>query len=151
MIHLPAAEVIVSFRDASGSVGRTTANVAGGTEIAAARAAVGGLLGPLAAASSCAIVQYSITWNTVLFDGRGDGPQRDEHRAALIFATDQVDQYAAAFLPGVAGDLVESDGDIDIEQAAIADLAAALVAGPWTNPFGANITELLTAYLEIKP
>lgn len=151
MPHRPAAEVNISLRDSSGSVGRVQLNVGGSVELAAARGAVEALLGPLASAIGCAVVGYSITYTTHLSDGPTDGPQRENTRGAFIFQTATEDQYHVAELPGISAAFILPDNLIDVDAPAVAALVDALVAGPWVNPFGYDLVELAAAYAEFIP
>lgn len=150
MPNLPAAEVIISLRDASASVGRVSLYIADSTTIAAARAATQGLLGPLSALTGCAIVGYSVIYSTHLNDARGTGPQLKAYRGIFVWTCDQVDERAVTYLPGIKTELIDAQTQ-EVRQSLIADLVSAVTSGPFINPFGYDITELETAYLQIDP
>lgn len=150
MINLPAAEVVISLRDGSGSVGRVMANVGDGTSITAARGAIQTLLGPLSSLSRCAMVGYSVSYTTFISSAAGDAGQLALARGLFVFATDQEDQYLTLAVPGINPELVALDGTVDPAQPDVAAFIGQVV-GQVTNPFGAVATELLASYLQIDP
>lgn len=137
MIDLAAAEVIISFRDGSEAVGRLHANVAGGTELAAAL-------------SGCAVVGYSVTWTTHVSDTKAAPGEPTAGRGVFVFATDQVDEYLVLALPGIDDDLV-TGWEIDPAQELVEQFVDAVIDGPWANPFGHNVTALEVSFYEFKP
>lgn len=150
MPHLPAAELLISFRDGSEAVGRLYANVGGATEVAPARAAVEQLAGLVAAATGCAVVGYSITWKTHISDERAAPGPPAAGRAVFVFSTTEPDEYAVLSVPGVRDELV-SGWEIDPTQEPIAELVEAIVDGIWVNQFGYDITALEVSFYEFKP
>jgi hypothetical protein len=148
--NLPAAEVIIFLRDATTSVSRVMMYLADSTPITTARAAIQGLLGPLSRLTSCSITGYSVTYTTHLADDRGDGPQRREFRGVFVWSTDQVDEYAVTYLPGIKAALIDPATN-EINRTDIAAFISLVQSGPWVNPFGSDIVLLESAFLQIDP
>lgn len=150
MPNLPAAEVIISLRDFSDSVGRVSLYVADGTTIAAARAATQSLLGPLSALTGCAIIGYSVIYSTHLSDARGEGPQPKAYRAIFVWVCDLEGKRAVTYLPGIKAALIDPQTQ-EVQQPLISDLISAVISGPFVNPFGYSIETLEAAFLQIDP
>lgn len=137
---------VVSMRDASGSVGYTKVGVTSGTSEAAALSALWALGGLLASASGAVPVSVAVTYRTVVSDGRAPAGSDVGPQLVMVFGTGDPGEYAVIKVPGAPSDMFTSDGGAVEGDTRVAALVAALVAGPWANPFGAELTTLVTAF-----
>lgn len=149
-MNAAAAKVLVLMRDATGSPGRVSAYVPDTTPAAAALAAADALAAAVSAVSGCVVTGYSVTYDTVLSDER-PGASDASSVLRLVFEAEG-GAYAAVDVAGLIPALVGEDGTaVDASTGPVAALAAALVSGPWTNPFGQGLTALIASYREVQP
>lgn len=134
------------MRDASGSVGYTKVGITSATSEAVALSALWELGGLLASASDAVPVSVAVTYRTVVSDGRAPVGSDVGPQLVLVFGTADDDEFAVVKVPGAPSDMFTSDGGAVEGDSRVAALVAALVAGPWANPFGVELTTLLTAF-----
>lgn len=134
------------MRDGSGSNGYLRVGIAAATSEAAALSALWSLAGLLASASGAVPVEVSVAYPTVVTDARGPVGSEVGTDLVMVFGTVDEGEYAVIRMPGAADDMFGPDGGALPDDVRVAALAAALVAGPYANPFGVELTTLLTAF-----
>lgn len=154
MPNLPAGELVISYRDASGSLGQTSHWTAS-TDVATARAAAAALAVVLNAASGCTITTWRWNWRTQLSDELGAGPEPRTQIGIFIWATTDPEQYAIYTLPGIKDSLRDVDDPsgilIDLEKPEVIQFISIIEGGAFASPQGYQITELKAAFIQIDP
>lgn len=137
---------VVSMRDASGSVGYTRIGIVSGASASAALSALWGLAGLLASASDAVPAAVAVTYRTVVSDARPPSGSDAGQQLVLVFSTTEPGEYGVVKVGGAPDDMFGPDGGAIPGDVRVDALADELIAGPWTNPFGYSLSELLTAF-----
>ena len=123
----------------------------------AAAAAGARLRGVLSGISDAVATEQTIEYTGVEVPRpAAPGPTPAAHQALLVFSTSEPGSYATISIPGVRPELLLATGPgagvlLDPAAPALVALAALLVGGSYTNPFGVTLTQLETAYMQILP
>lgn len=149
------AQLLFSVLDSSDSIGHMSFWLADGVDLAAAAAAADTIRGLAAACMDCVFVRQSVVFSSVVAP-RPSTPTSADHTqvGVLIFSTTG-DEYAIIGIDGLSPATLLTTGPgagvlIDVTNAGIAALVAALISGDWCNPFGDQLVALESAYLQIR-
>lgn len=137
---------VVSLRDETGSTGYVRVGITAGTSAAAALSALVELGGLLASASGAVWYQVSVTYRTVVSDGRAPAGSDVGPELVLVLSTAEEGEYAVVVVPGAPDDMFGPDGGALPGDPRVSALVAVLVSAPFCNPFGIDITGLETAF-----
>lgn len=140
------------MRDASDTPSTMRGYVKPGTAQATALASLSVLAGRVMSISDVVVTAYALTYPAVELHPAAPGATSGLSAGCLLaFRTSDADKNAALFIPGIRDDTLMPDGcfagvAIDTGNAVVAALVAQLIAGPWSDVFGRDLTALCAAY-----
>lgn len=144
------------FADETNSLATQRYHVQRGTAPTAAQQAATQLRGLLLAFSGCTALTQSYVLPAVEIGTANPlaGILAQRH-AVFVFATATAGQYAIIAIPGVRDDMLTTSGPgagvlLDVSNIVVAGFVFELTSGAWCNKFGHVLTELITAYLQVR-
>lgn len=147
-VNQPAAVLSFTWRDASGSIGRTDISVPFGTSTTAALAAADVLRPLLAALSDAVIIGQSLSYNYAEnAPGNPVAGSRVEEKGFFSWRT--ANARATSFtVPAIKDSTLTTSGAINRADVGVAALIAGVTAidSIFCGPDGSDITSLLKAY-----
>lgn len=153
MLLQQRAYVRFYLADGSGSTGTQQPWLRDGVGAAAAAAGAAGWRALAGALSGARYIGQDICYPIVIDpQPEPSGARPLSSGALLIFATSDPAQFATITIPAVRLDLVAANGvELDTAAPAVADLVANIIAGPYCNPFGYEITALVGTVVQVVP
>lgn len=143
----PVATVTVNLIDETGSRSNVQLYAPFATVVADLVTALNTIIIDIQAASGCAVEGWSISYsageNAILAPNAGS---RVERKGLFMFNTAVATKYNRLSLPSILPSLLVDGGRIDEDNAVVSTFISNLIAGPWTDSNGNNITGLRSAY-----
>jgi len=148
LVNQPAGKLTIHYRDESRSKGSTDFHFPYGTLASVVFTAADLLSAALNAVSDCAIDGYTISYtkteDTPATPGAGS---RVEEKGKFIYRTSNA-RTSLFSIPGIIDSVLNPDGSVDLADALIVALNAAVVGGDlvFCSADGSDLTALLDAY-----
>lgn len=146
----PVAECLITLRDGSGSPGRMRLWALASNEVGAVRPALLALASAVGAVTGCVVTGYTIVYRSFYLGGSPLSGALAARQLVLVFEAGPT-AYAVVKVPGLLDTALGADGQVDPARPEIVALAATIAGGPWSNPFGDDISALVAAYEEFNP
>ncbi|HEU4328593.1 MAG TPA: hypothetical protein VFS21_35980 [Roseiflexaceae bacterium] len=145
LVNLPT-RVSFTLVDETGSRSQMEVGVGADATLADIRTAADELVPLIEAASDCTVEGYSISASTIetapVAPAAGS---RVERKANITFRT-AAGKVARVTVPGIIGAAVLSSGRVDEDNAAVGPLLLDLLAAPWTDSNGSDLSAVTEVY-----
>jgi hypothetical protein len=150
LVEKQVASVSFSFVDETGSKATMEFYAPLATPLADLRTAADTLGAAIALLTGCALVGRSIAYGatdpTVFGGGAGS---RVENKGLFVFATN-APSFTKVQLPGILPALLTPEGRVQEDNTNVASFVSAVLASPWSDNRGADITALSKAYQRFR-
>jgi hypothetical protein len=140
--------------DGSHSAGKIKFWLQSGVTVNQAMIGGDGIRLPLSGLTDSAFTRQSVTYRT-LFD---DAPEPDvisvvDFTAVMVFSTSDPNQFFMLDIPAIRPDMVVNSGvysglRLDTSNPAVISIVNTITNGFWCNPFGYDITDLISTLVE---
>jgi hypothetical protein len=146
-VDLPVASVTFTMVDGSGSQGSVSFNIPAATTIADALTAANQLRPLITALTGCGVVAMNITYSSIETTPTGLAADysRIERKGVFSFRT-AAGKSVSYQIPGILDAIVLPDGRIDEDVTEVSAFLVDLVAAPWTDSNGVDLTALTSAF-----
>lgn len=143
-VTLPALAITFTYRDISGSIGKSVMHMPSNTLLADANTAAAGMVVAMLSVSDATIIGYNVAYGvTNTTPAAAAAGSRVENKGSLSFRT-AAGKITTVTVPAIKAAAVNAAGGLISTEASMAAMIATMLGTPWTDSNGQDLSALVS-------